>query len=38
MGMKKVEVFINKDLEDRYNTHEKQRPMIELYKKIISFS
>lgn len=37
-NMKIVKDFINKDLKDRYNTHEKQRPMIELYKKIISFS
>ena len=32
-----VEDFINYDLDDRYNTHEKQRPMIELYRQIINF-
>ena len=35
--IKEVEMFIYKDLEDRYNTYENQRSTIDLYKKIINF-
>lgn len=32
-----IEEFIDRDMNSRFNQYEKQRPTIELYKKIISF-